>query len=434
MSTQHTSVTPAPYVDLGLRSSHHKRLFCLLSVFLGVLLLCPALLSSEKHPAQPVKQPPTITWKKINIERVFRSEGVGVGDFNKDGKLDIVIGDVWYEAPDWKKHVIREERTFDLLKYSECFGCFVDDFNGDGWPDVVVVPFPGLPIYWYENPKGQAGPWKAHLLCHSCCNESPQFADLFGKGKKVLIFAVQPKGKDNQGQMVWLTPGKDPTQPWEMHAISEPSAPGKEIPCTQRFSHGLGVGDMNGDGRPDVICTAGWWEQPKEDKGQSWLFHPAKLGGPCADMHAYDLDGDGKMDVISSSAHNFGIWCQQQRVTKDGKATFVEQTLFKDLLSQTHALECHDLNGDGLKDFVTGRRWWAHGPKGDAGADGPGVLYWFEAKKASDGLTTFSPHLIDDDSGVGTQFCVVDLNGDGLLDIVVANKKGVHAFLQVRNN
>jgi hypothetical protein len=409
----------------------HPRLVT--SLLSTLALLSPAFLVCADRQGKDTAKPTKIAWKKIIIERVFRSEGVGVGDINKDGKLDIVIGDVWYEAPDWKKHTIREERSFDLLKYSECFGCFVHDFNGDGWPDVVVVPFPGLPIYWYENPKGQPGPWKAHLLCHSCCNESPQFADLFSNGKKVLIFAVQPKGKDNQGQLVWLAPGKDPTLPWEMHPISEPSTPGNEIPCTQRFSHGLGVGDMNGDGRPDVICTAGWWEQPKNVSDQSWAFHPAKLGGPAADMHAYDLDGDGKMDVLSSSAHNFGIWWHQQRVGTDGKAAFVEHVLFKDLVSQTHALMCADFNGDGLKDFVTGRRWWAHGPKGDAGADGPGSLYWFEAKKAADGVVGFVPHLIDDDSGVGTQFWVGDLNGDGLLDIVVANKKGVHAYLQVRN-
>jgi FG-GAP-like repeat/FG-GAP repeat len=163
------------------------------------------------------------------------------------------------------------------------------------------------------------------------------------------------------------------------------------------------------------------------------VFHPAKLGAACADMHVYDIDGDGKMDVLSSSAHNFGIWCHQQRVGKDGKSAFVEQVLFKDLVSQTHALACLDLNGDGLKDFITGRRWWAHGPKGDAGADGPGVLYWFEAKKAADGMIGFTPHLIDNDSGVGTQFWTGDLNGDGLPDIVVANKKGVHAYLQIRN-
>ena len=401
----------------------------LVGALLAALLVLPALGAGDSQ----VAKAPKLSWKKIVVDRAFRGEGVAVADFNKDGKPDIAIGDVWYEAPDWKMHVIRKNHVYDLAKYTDCMGCFAEDLNGDGWPDLLVIPFPGDAMHWYENPKGEAGPWKAHLICTSCCNETPQYADLHGKGKKVLICGMQPKGKDNQGQMMWLTPGKDPTQPWEMHPISVPSAPGKEIPGTQKFSHGLGVGDMNGDGRPDVICTAGWWEQPKEDNGQAWEFHPAKLGAACADMHAYDLDGDGKMDVVSSSAHNFGIWWHQQRVGKDGKPVFVEQVLFKDLLSQTHALHCVDLNGDGLKDLVTGRRWWAHGAKGDPGSDQPAVVYWFEAKKGSDGMISFTPHLIDDDSGIGTQFSVIDLNGDGLLDIVVSNKKGTHAFLQVRN-
>ena len=67
---------------------------------------------------------------------------------------------------------------------------------------------------------------------------------------------------------------------------------------------------MNGDGRLDVICTGGWWEQPESGRNSStpWPFHPAKLGDAVADMIAYDVNHDGKADVIASSAHHFGIW------------------------------------------------------------------------------------------------------------------------------
>jgi hypothetical protein len=406
-------------------------------------LVLPALAAAAMPPA-PVggPAPPRLSWKKITIDKEFRGEGVAVADVNKDGKLDILIGDVWFEAPDWKRHVIRKDRVFDLKVYSESFGCFAEDLNGDGWVDLVVLPFPGREIYWYENPGPKGGPWKQHLIWDSCCNETPQYVDLHGKGKRVLIMGVQPRrSKGNRGQMAWFAPGADPTQPWIMHPISEPSSATREMPGTQRFSHGLGVGDMNGDGRPDVISTGGWWEQPANDDGTTpWKFHPANLGGACADMFPYDIDGDGKMDVISTSAHNVGMWWHQQRVGKDGKAIFVQQDLFGKQameqtlkLSQTHALHCVDLNGDGLKDLVTGRRWWAHGPKGDANPDQPAYVYWFEAKKGKDGLTTFLPHIIDDDSGIGTQFAVVDVNGDGLLDIVTSNKKGTYLFLQQRN-
>src|SRR5207249_10750805 len=128
---------------------------------------------------------------------------------------------------------------------------------------------------------------------HGACNETPQYADLFGNGRRVLIMGWQPKGQQNQGQMAWFRPSPDPTQPWEMHPISPPSEPKKPIPGTFRFSHGLGVGDVNGDGRADVICTDGWWEQPETDAGKPWTFHAAKISPPCANMFAYDVYGAG---------------------------------------------------------------------------------------------------------------------------------------------
>ena len=91
-----------------------------------------------------------------------------------------------------------------------------------------------------------------------------------------------------------------------------------------------------------------------------------------------------------------------------------------------------DINGDGLKELVTGKRWWAHGPKGDDDPNAPPFVYWFEAKRGSDGLVQFAPREIDNDSGIGTQFVVADFNGDKLLDVVVSNKKGVFIFEQVR--
>ncbi|HZT83431.1 MAG TPA: VCBS repeat-containing protein [Gemmataceae bacterium] len=408
--------------------------------WLAALALVPALPALS---ALPAADPPAravdgeqITWKKTVIDRKFRSEGVAIADVNKDGKMDILLGEVWFEAPDWKMHEIRKPvRDYGngLGSYSESFCCWADDLNGDGWPDLIVIRFPGAPCYWYENPQGKAGHWKEHLLWDNACNETPQYVDLFGTGKRVLVMGVQPKGKgnDNMGQMAWFRPGKDPTQPWEMHPISEPSSPGKVVPGTFRFSHGLGVGDVNGDGRADVICTGGWWEQPAKDDGKPWKFHPANLGDACADMFCYDMDGDGKADILSSSAHKFGIWWYQQRGGKGSEPAFLKHDLFRELLSETHALHCVDLNGDGLKDLVTGKRWWSHG-RSEPGSDWPAMIYWFEAKRSKDGLVRFRPHVVDTDSGVGTQFVVADFNGDGLPDIVTSNKKGTFLFEQVR--
>jgi hypothetical protein len=401
-----------------------------LPVMFGLLATAVTALPDDK---KDEKDDTPVGWKKIVLDKKFRSEGVAIADVNRDGKMDVLVGDVWYEAPDWKMHAIRKVGDYGdgANGYSQCFACWADDINHDGWPDLIVIGFPGAPCHWYENPQGRDEQWKEHVIWHSACNETPQYLDLFGKGQRVLIMGSQPQGKENEGQMAWFAPGKDPNQIWEMHPISEPGSPGHEIPGTHRFAHGLGAGDINGDGRADVICIGGWWEQPAKDDGRPWKFHPAKIGDQCADMYAYDMDGDGKADVISSSAHNYGIWWQQQR-SGNGEPTFLKHDLFPKLFSQTHALHFVDINGDGLKDLVTGKRWWAHGPHGDADPNKPAVLYWFEAKKGSDGMTQFTPHKIDDDSGIGTQFAVGDMNGDKLPDIIVSNKKGVFVFEQTR--
>ena len=369
-----------------------------------------------------------VEWRRIEIDGVFRSEGVAAGDINHDGKTDVINGEAWYEAPTWTIHPIRKLSDYGdgAAGYSKSFGCFADDFNHDGWPDLIVIPFPGEACYWYENPQGRSGHWKEHLLWRSACNETPQYADLFGDGKKKLIMAIQP-----EGQMCWFEPGPDPSAPWVPHPISDKSTKDRKTPGTERFSHGLGVGDLNGDGRLDVICTEGWWEQPAKDDGKPWKFHPAKLGAACADMFAYDMDGDGKADILSSSAHQYGIWWHQQKPGKE-HPTFVRKDLFPKLVSQTHAMHCVDINGDGLKDLVTGKRWWAHGPKGDADPNAAPKIYWLKARKSADGLTSFEPHEIDGDSGIGTQFVVADVNGDGLPDVVTSNKRGTFLFEQVR--
>jgi len=414
------------------------------------LVAAAALASAAIVPAAPeVKpaHPSQITWKKTILDRKFRSEGVAVGDVNKDGKIDVLNGEYWYEAPDWTPHELQPpvdhaKITEDGLKgYSRVFFCWCEDLNGDGYPDLIVIDFPGAPCYWMENPKGQAtGPdgkplhWKKHTIWHSACNETPQYVDLLGTGKRVLVMGWQPQGKETEGQMAYFTPNpNDPTALWEMHPISEPSAPGKEIPGTRKFSHGLGVGDLNGDGRADVICTGGWWEQPEKPDGKTpWAFHPANLGAACADMFAYDVDGDGRADVISTSAHQFGVWWHKNGLDpKTKQQTWTTQTLFGMLMSETHAAHFVDIDGDGQKDLVTGKRWWSHG-RNEPGSAWAAPIVWFKATKHADKFTSFFPYVIDEDAGVGTQFAVADINGDGLLDIIVSNKKGVCVIVQQR--
>ena len=374
--------------------------------FLLVILIAASCLAGE------------VSFKKIVVDKTFRAEGVAVGDVNRDGKLDILSGDVWYAAPNWTMHEVRPVGQYDGTKgYSNCFVNFAQDVNGDGWVDSIVIGLPDTECFWYENPKNQPGHWKQRIVAKSACNETPIFVDLLGNGQPVPIFAVRPAG-----QMCWFSIPDDLEGLWDMHII----AAGPNAPGTEKYSHGLGAGDINGDGRCDVLVKQGWWEAPRRRTRNNWKFHPADLGEDCANMLVYDVDNDGDSDVITSSAHRYGLWWFEQKAGADGPQ-FEQHLIFKKY-SQAHAMILADMNRDGIKDIVTGKRHFAHQGKDPGGRD-PAMLYWFELRRPS-GTPEFILHEIDNDSGVGTQFEVVDMNADGKLDIVTSNKKGVHVFLQ----
>lgn len=414
-------------------------------VLLWLAVACASAALAEEHTLH--------TFKKVQLSDQFWCEGANFGDLNNDGLNDLVSGPSWWEGPDFaKRHELYPATaTFPLQvgpltavavpgfegalgkenRYSDNFFAWVRDFNADGWNDVLVIGFPGQATSWFENPQGSEGPWNRHIVFEQTDNESPTFADLTGDGKPELVCITR-------GQYGYASPDPDsPTEPWKFHPISPNNRYGN-------FTHGMGLGDVNGDGRSDLLEKDGWWEQPAALEGDPvWTFHQQPFGAGGAQMYAYDVNGDGLNDVITSlAAHGFGLaWYEQVR---DGEAIGFREHVFMNQdprenrygvkFSELHALDLIDMDGDGVKDIVTGKRFWSHGRLGDPDRNDAAVLYWFKLARASDGSVDFVPYLIDDNSGVGTQVVAGDVNADGLPDVVVGNKKGTFVLLHETRN
>lgn len=378
-------------------------------------------------------------YEKITISKSFYSEGAAYGDLNGDGVNDLVAGSFWWEGPEYKvKHQIREldgskkhtpvkNNAYTPIKYSNSFGNWVRDINKDGHNDILLVGLPGSPLYAYLNPGKGQGQWQEVALWDVVDNESPQLLDVDGDGTEELICNY-----DGYFGYAKMNP-KNPLDKWVFHKIS---TKGK----WHKYTHGIGMGDVNNDGLMDMLAGHGWLEQPKDAKpGQEWIYHKHEFSNGerhCgAQMFTYDVDGDGRNDVITSgNAHGYGLYWFKNIDNKSFSKQVIMGTKAKDnkygvKFSQLHAIEHVDMNNDGLKDIVTGKRYWAHGPKGDAEPMAPAVLYVFQLVREN-GKAYYKPIKIDNNSGVGTQFSAGDVNKDGLNDIFVSNKKGTHLFLQ----
>lgn len=364
-----------------------------------------------------------VKFKKVHIWDSFYTEASSIGDVNKDGKLDIIAGARWFEAPDWKPHDIWHHKRFDYTKgYADSFLNFMVDVNEDGWIDLINFDFPGKEVYWLENPAGTDVLWKRYLIDSVASNESPMMVDVDGNGKMDLVFA-----NDKTGQMNWWSFSvKSKKVTWKANAISEPNAKGDGM-----FAHGLGWADINGDGVKDIIIIGGWWEAPKDFRKATgyWKFHETSLGYPCSQMLAYDFDSDGDNDVVTGSAHNFGLWWHEQVRDKDQNISFIRHVIDSSY-SELHSIVLKDVNNDGLPDLITGKRFFSHQGHGPGGMD-PAVIYWYELLKNGKGRPVWVRHEVDNNSGVAIQFEAEDVNKDGLLDFAIGNKNGVFYFEQL---
>ena len=397
-----------------------------------------------------------VTFKKQTLTERFVAEGCDMADFDHDGHMDITAGNMIWYGPEFARQAEftppannasgPSKTPYDPMKgYSDYFLAYAHDFTGDGWADILVFGLPGEPAHVFVNPQGKAGHWEKHAIFDVADGESPDLKDMTGDGKpELLVHSSDPnKPKDAQlggqlgfAEIDWSQPlGKARFRP------ITPKSPENDKKYF-RYTHGYGTGDVNGDGRSDLLTKDGWFEQPADISQDSiWPFHPGPFGPPNAPrggahMYVFDVNGDGRNDVITSyDGHGFGLGWYEQNA--DGGFTVhkimgetPEENPQGVKFSQLHALRLADINGDGLPDIVTGKRRWAHGISVDAEPNAPPVLYWFELKRTGQGGAEFVAHQIDDDSGVGTQVTVGHLNADGKPDIIVANKRGVFAFLQ----
>ena len=344
-----------------------------------------------------------ITFRRHVINQQSEYSAAAVIDVNRDGQLDIVCGGLWYEAPTWNQHFVREVEhirgRFDGYSHLPL------DVNQDDWTDVVTVNLRSHSIKWIQNPGSDSGAWKTHTAGHFDNMETGRLIDVDRDGQ----IDVLPNGTQSA---VWWSVERGNHPRWSQHDLPNEVA-----------GHGIGFGDIDGDGRGDIVGPEGWLKAPLNARTDRWRWNPEfELGSASIPILVVDPDDDGDNDVVWSIAHGFGLyWLEQVQV--DGKRQWIHHTIDTSW-SQCHAPLWVDLNGNGRMELVAGKRYMAHEGR-DAGAYDPLVAYRYEFSNTT---RTWHRNLIsyDEQVGFGLDPKAEDLDGDGDLDLVVSGRSGLY--------
>jgi HEAT repeat protein len=339
----------------------------------------------------------------INADSRF--EAAGIADMNRDGKLDIFCGGFWYEAPAWKKHVVRDVPEEGDYYYD--FANLPMDIDGDGWIDIADAAWHNKKLFWLRNPGKSGGQFEVIDIDTPGNIETALAVDINADGQLDVLPNIM-------SQAAWYEFGRDNTAPhgvkWTKHQLPQQAA-----------AHGIGAGDVNGDGRCDVITPTGWLEQTK-DAGEPWRWHAEfDLGHASIPILAHDLDADGDADIIWGMGHNYGIYWLEQGAS--GGSRSWQKHLIDDSWSQPHFLLLVDLDNDGSDELVTGKRFHAHNGN-DPGGNDPKCVYYY---KFDSNEKQWQRHLIHEggDVGFGISTAALDIDADGDIDIVAPGKSGL---------